>query len=763
MSGLFTVADVAAKLQLKPQPNGKFSGAPEGTGATKDGFVLCPEGNAFSNGGDKYTSAQVAELAGIDPGQYEPVANFRAARGTSNATSNGHPAPRAKVSSSNATPNGQETGTSSAANEASAPSSTPGSAPKSKTPAARGITPETLLDFGVELDTRGNWNYPTHFADGTPGRARIKNGRGTKPKYFWSKDDARPAPPLFGAEKLDGATDVHFVGGEPDVMAMAAAGVKAVATFGENQGHEAAARELKRLGVERVNIALDNDKAGHNGAAGMAKACEAVGIQSRALDVGGNEKDDVSDLWARCGFDAAKFRAALDALPDLQFEQPDPEPEKAPRFNLYTFAEMAVLPRPNWLIRGLVVEETTSVLSADSGSFKSFIALEMALCVATGTPFHGCEVKRGTVVYVAAEGFYTLFERATAWARRHGIELPTNFYILRAPVNVSDVSAVSDFVAQLTGISPDLIILDTLSQCAAGLNENSNDEMARFVAGMAQVGRELRAHVQTLHHNAKGSGQYRGAVAIKANVDTHISLERPENDTQNTVFVRCEKQRGKPFEPFALRGIEVVLPFVDEFGDEITSLVFELAADVAATARRDPKAEKKAETYAQIIAVLSELKADGGKVEKPDWQKAVIDRGICKRAYFYEASKELENAGKWFWWKGDCQINEPQSTESTQSTNPKMDSVDNGENGESTQSTESTPYGRVDSVDKTERDSPHFPHRADTAEKTTPDKTARKKKSSNAASEPYGAAPTEPNPGAANDSAPDDAADGDLF
>lgn len=526
-------------------------------------------------------------------------------------------------------------------------------------------------------------------------------------------------------------------------MACAAAGVKAVSTFGENQGHEAAARELKSLGVKLVTIALDNDKAGRTGAAGMAKACGAVGIAWRALDVGGNEKDDVSNLWERCEFDAAKFRAALDVLPDLDVEQSEPEAapetEKAPRFELYTFADMAVLPRPNWLIRGLMVEETTSVLSADSGSFKSFIALEMALCVATGTPFHGREVRRGTVVYVAAEGFYTLFERATAWARRHGIELPKNFYILRAPVNVSDVSAVSVFVAQVTGISPDFIILDTLSQNAAGLNENSNDEMARFVAGMAQVGRALGAHVQVLHHNAKGSGQYRGAVSIKANVDTHISLERPENDTQNTVFVRCEKQRGKPFEPFALRGVEVVLPFVDEFGDEITSLVFELAQDVAATARRDSKAESKAETHAQVLAVLAELRAgaDGGKVEKPEWQKAVIERGICKKSYSYTVIKELEELGKWYWWKGDCVLNSEKSGESAESAESKTDKTDTGKTGLSGESAESAPYGRADSADNRQTDKPPFSQKSDTAEKMTPDKTPNKKKPRNVDGEAY--------------------------
>ncbi len=349
----------------------------------------------------------------------------------------------------------------------------------------------------------------------------------------------------------------------------------------------------------------------------------------------------------RGDFGDSNQKAPNNATPDDDDRAPETKKAAAP-FEVFTFAQMATLPRPNWLIRGLLVEQTTSVLSADGGSFKSFFALEMALCIATGTPFHGREVKRGNVVYIAAEGFYTLFERATAWAQRHGVELPENFHILRAPVNLSDARAVADFVAHFKELAPDYAVFDTLSQNALGLNENSNDEMARFMAGMARVGRELGAHVQTVHHNSKATGTFRGAGAIKNNVDTHITLERPENDDQNTVFIRCEKQRGKPFEPFALRGVEIVLPFTDEFGDEITSLVFEECGDaVAPKNEKHPNTKKADKTRDALMGIFDQCAIEGepfGGVKVGFWKEAVeqSDPKICDESSFWRHLRTLK-------------------------------------------------------------------------------------------------------------------------
>ncbi len=332
-----------------------------------------------------------------------------------------------------------------------------------------------------------------------------------------------------------------------------------------------------------------------------------------------------------------------------------PQSERPQVFELLSFKDLAKMPRPKSLIYSILTEATASALTAKSGDFKSFISLSMALSVATGRAWFGNDVKQGAVVYVAAEGFFTMLDRATAWAQSHGVELPENFHIVKVPVNLADARVVAAFRQSVEAVNPDLIVLDTLSQCAIGINENDNAAMADFVRGMMFLGNEIGAHVQVLHHNAKSTGTFRGAGAIIANIDTHISLDRPEGDETNTVFVRCEKQRGEPFEPFALRGEKVILPFLDEKDKPISTLVFTECGDVVtAKVEKHANAQRADKTGAALLevfdAVAREAKAkfgiDGVKVGF--WKEKVdeADPPICSEPTFWRHRQALEKKSK---------------------------------------------------------------------------------------------------------------------
>jgi hypothetical protein len=233
------------------------------------------------------------------------------------------------------------------------------------------------------------------------------------------------------------------------------------------------------------------------------------------------------------------------------------------------------------------------------------------------------------------------------------VELLENFHIVKVPVNLADARVVAAFRESVEAVNPDLIVLDTLSQCAIGVNENDNAAMADFVRGMMFLGSEIGAHVQVLHHNAKSTGTFRGAGAIIANIDTHISLDRPEGDETNTVFVRCEKQRGEPFEPFALRGEKVYLPYVDEKGKPISALVFTECGEVV-TAKTEKHANSKRadKTRAALMEVFDrQFDEAAGKgfdgVKVGFWKEAVeeADAPVCSERAFWAHRKILENDG----------------------------------------------------------------------------------------------------------------------
>ncbi|TGQ23926.1 AAA family ATPase, partial [Mesorhizobium sp. M00.F.Ca.ET.216.01.1.1] len=60
-----------------------------------------------------------------------------------------------------------------------------------------------------------------------------------------------------------------------------------------------------------------------------------------------------------------------------------PEPLK-----ILSYADMKDLPEPAWLIDGLIQENTTALMFGKSNSFKSFLAIDIALSVASHRPWH---------------------------------------------------------------------------------------------------------------------------------------------------------------------------------------------------------------------------------------------------------------------------------------------------------------------------------------------------------------------------------------
>jgi hypothetical protein len=75
-----------------------------------------------------------------------------------------------------------------------------------------------------------------------------------------------------------------------------------------------------------------------------------------------------------------------------------------------------VVRSPEWLVHGLIEDNTLGLLFSDSESGKTFLAVDFALCVATGTPFHGKKViRKGPVVYILGEGRNGFSRRLLAW------------------------------------------------------------------------------------------------------------------------------------------------------------------------------------------------------------------------------------------------------------------------------------------------------------------------------------------------------------
>lgn len=93
---------------------------------------------------------------------------------------------------------------------------------------------------------------------------------------------------------------------------------------------------------------------------------------------------------------------------------------------------MELLTPPDSLVRGMLYEESLAMLYGGPRVGKSFLAISLGCAIATGTDWFGRDVRKGSGVYVCAEGATSQFRRIAAWEARHGMRV-SGFYMISQP------------------------------------------------------------------------------------------------------------------------------------------------------------------------------------------------------------------------------------------------------------------------------------------------------------------------------------------
>lgn len=94
----------------------------------------------------------------------------------------------------------------------------------------------------------------------------------------------------------------------------------------------------------------------------------------------------------------------------------------APTFPLRSPANIEALPDLEYQIDGVLPVPAFGVLYGPPGAGKSFVALSMALAVASGAGWLGRSTRKSRVLYVAAEGAGGMKKRIAAHRKRFGVD-----------------------------------------------------------------------------------------------------------------------------------------------------------------------------------------------------------------------------------------------------------------------------------------------------------------------------------------------------
>jgi len=206
---------------------------------------------------------------------------------------------------------------------------------------------------------------------------------------------------------------------------------------------------------------------------------------------------------------------------------------------------------PEWLIEGLIEANTLCGLVGASYSGKSFLALDMALSIASGLPFHEATTAQGSVLFIACEGNRGLINRIEAWCRSKGInrsEVPLQ--ISQRSILMHDdqyIRSILDEVTKLTDVS--LIVIDTLASVFGSYNENNTPDMNWFITNCNKL-RDAGTSVVIVHHTGHNGERARGNSAFYAALDTEMRVSK----NKSNVELSCSKMKdAEQFDPVKFR------------------------------------------------------------------------------------------------------------------------------------------------------------------------------------------------------------------
>ncbi len=224
-----------------------------------------------------------------------------------------------------------------------------------------------------------------------------------------------------------------------------------------------------------------------------------------------------------------------------------------------SLAELENLPHPEPLIEGVVDAGTVTMLSGPFSTGKSFIALDWALSIASGTPWLGHDARKGRVLYVSAEGAHGQAKRVRAWKLDRGPDAKPddNFSMIINPVQLGDPDHLAALLEDARDY--DVIVIDTVARCSVGLEENSARDMGQFIDALYKL-RDAREECGTtvivVHHTGHEKSRARGSSALPAGVDCAFITEA--DDPHTLITMKSVKRKdGPPPAPVSMHLAEV--------------------------------------------------------------------------------------------------------------------------------------------------------------------------------------------------------------
>lgn len=252
--------------------------------------------------------------------------------------------------------------------------------------------------------------------------------------------------------------------------------------------------------------------------------------------------------------------------------------EKKDLFTMKEFLESDE--HDSWLIKDFVYKGPhLQYLFGESGSGKSFVAIDMGLSIAYGLErwFFDKRISQGKVIYFCGEGINGVRKRIRAWKLYHEITEDSNYFCIytNSWEKLNREGTILNISERLRtqiagGFIPDLVIIDTQARFTEG-DENKQIDADSYINAFNSLAAIFNANIMVVHHTSKSNGEtLKGSVNFKGASDMDVRITK-FGDTG--IKISHEKNKdGEELKGKLLR-LETVNVGISDVGDIITSLV----------------------------------------------------------------------------------------------------------------------------------------------------------------------------------------------
>jgi hypothetical protein len=298
------------------------------------------------------------------------------------------------------------------------------------------------------------------------------------------------------------------------------------------------------------------------------------------------------------------------------------------------------------LIDGWLYKDSVARIVGESGSFKTFVALDMALSVASGKDaWFGYNLCSGPVVYVAAEGARGIRKRVRAWEfERNDGNRVTDLFIYPEPIQVlgKDWNA---FTQACIGIGAVLVVLDTQARVTVGINENDNTDMGRVIDNAERLRQVTGACVTIVHHTGYDKSHARGASAVYAALQTELGITRETNDDEHMVLkLKAEKQKDS--EELGPVSFKMVPVFESLVLSNVTSADERLSANEAVQRATRIAITEAMTLRIQVLEVLYGVASGGTGITFPELKRHLNDMRVTAGLPRFITSRDMKRGSK---------------------------------------------------------------------------------------------------------------------